>query len=145
LPGIPLKIAYPKLDITFLDSIAKKVQTVGMLASHITKHGLRAVRNRAEELPNDPKHRGPYDVVVSRATAPLVDLMKWSRPVLKPAGKILTLKGGDLTEEIRQAQTKFRDAQITVVDLAVRGVDWFTEEEKKVVEVTFPSKIIAEE
>ncbi|MBX7216565.1 MAG: 16S rRNA (guanine(527)-N(7))-methyltransferase RsmG [Candidatus Kapabacteria bacterium] len=138
LPGIPLKIAYPKLDITLLDSIAKKVQTVGMMASHITKHGLRAVRNRAEELPNDPKNRGPYDLVVSRATAPLVDLIKWSRPVLKPDGKILTLKGGDLTEEIRQAQTKHRDAQIAVVELSVRGVEWFTEEEKKVVEVTFP-------
>src|SRR5690606_25183143 len=83
LPGIPLKIIYPKLDVTLLDSIAKKVQTTGMIASHITKHELRAVRNRAEELPNDPRHKGPYDVIVSRATAPLVDLMKWSQPILK--------------------------------------------------------------
>lgn len=83
LPGIPLKIINPKLDVTLLDSIAKKAQTVGMLASHITKHGLRAIRNRAEEMLNDPKHKGPYDLVVSRATAPLVDLMKWSQPILK--------------------------------------------------------------
>ncbi len=137
LPGIPLKIVNPKLDITLLDSIAKKVQTVGMLASHLTKHGLRAVRNRAEEMPNDPKHKGPYDLVVSRATAPLVDLMKWSRPILKPGGKIVTLKGGDLTEEIRQAQTKFREAKITVIDLEVRGTDWFRQEEKKLVRVEF--------
>jgi 16S rRNA (guanine527-N7)-methyltransferase len=137
LPGIPLKIALPKLDVTLLDSIAKKVQTTGMLASHITKHGMRAVRLRAEELPNDPKLKGPYDVVVSRATAPLVDLLKWSHPVLKPGGKILTLKGGALTEEIAQAQARFPDASIAVRDVVVQGVDWFANEEKKLVRVTF--------
>jgi 16S rRNA (guanine527-N7)-methyltransferase len=139
LPGIPLKILNPKFDVTLLDSIAKKVQTVGMMAGHITRHGLRAVRNRAEELPNDPKLRGPYDLIVSRATAPLVDLMKWSKPVLKPGHKILTLKGGALTEEIRQAQTKFPDAEITGIDLDVRGADWFRKVEKKLVRVTWPA------
>ncbi len=138
LPGIPLKIINPKFDVTLLDSIAKKVQTVGMMASHITKHGLRAIRLRAEELPNDPKHKGPYDLVVSRATAPLVDLMKWSRPILAETGKILTLKGGDLTEEIRQAQTKFKEAEITVLELKVRGSNWFAEEQKQLVRVTWP-------
>jgi 16S rRNA (guanine527-N7)-methyltransferase len=137
LPGIPLKIINPKFDVTLLDSIAKKVQTTSMLASHITKHGLRAVRNRAEELPNDPKNKGPYDLVVSRATAPLVDLMKWSKPILKREGKILTLKGGALVEEIRQAQTMFPHAEITVIDLDVRGVDWFQQEEKRLVRVRF--------
>jgi 16S rRNA (guanine527-N7)-methyltransferase len=137
LPGIPLKIALPKLDMTLLDSIAKKVQTTGMLASHITKHGMRAVRLRAEELPNDPKLKGPYDVVVSRATAPLVDLMKWAQPVLKPGGKILTLKGGALTDEITQAQSKFPNASVTVIDIDVKGVEWFSTEEKKIVRVTF--------
>jgi len=140
LPGIPLKILNPKFDITLLDSITKKVQTVGMLASHITKHGLRAARLRAEELPNDPKLKGPYDLVVSRATAPLVDLMKWSHPILKPEGKLLTLKGGTLTEEIRQAQVKFPDAETAVLDLNVRGVDWFTQEEKRLVRVTWPAE-----
>lgn len=138
LPGIPLKIINPKLDVTLLDSIAKKVQTASMLASHITKHGLRAVRNRAEELPNDTTARGPYEAVVSRATAPLVDLMKWAQPVLKPGGKILTLKGGDLTEEIRQAQRKFPEAEITIIPLDVRGADWFAREEKRLVRVRWP-------
>lgn len=135
LPGIPLKIVNPKYDVTLLDSIAKKVSTTGMIAGHVTKHGLRAARLRAEELANDTKLRGPYDVIVSRATAPLVDLVKWSRPVLRPGARILALKGGELTEEIRQAQTKFPDATISVHPLRVRGVDWFEVEEKKVVKV----------
>ncbi|MBC8146271.1 MAG: 16S rRNA (guanine(527)-N(7))-methyltransferase RsmG [bacterium] len=137
LPGIPLKIALPKLDVTLLDSIAKKVQTTGMLASHISKHGIRAVRQRAEELPNDPSLKGPYDVVVSRATAPLVDLMKWSHPILKPGGKILTLKGGALTDEVEHAQSRFPNASISILDIDVKGVEWFVAEEKKLVRVTF--------
>lgn len=141
LPGIPLKIINPKFDVTLLDSIAKKVQTVGMIAGHITKHGMRAERERAEELANRDKLKGPYDVVVSRATAPLVDLMKWSRPVLKSDGVILTLKGGDLTEEIRQAQTKFKDAEITVIDLHVGGCDWFEREEKRLVRVRWDAPL----
>ncbi len=143
LPGIPLKIINPKFDVTLLDSIAKKVQTVGMIAGHITKHGMRAERERAEELANREKLKGPYDVIVSRATAPLVDLMKWSRPVLKPEGLILTLKGGDLTEEIRQAQTKFKDAEITVIDLHVGGCDWFEREEKRLVRVRWDAPFSA--
>ncbi len=139
LPGIPLKIINPKFDVVLLDSIAKKVQTVGMIAGHITKHGLIAVRDRAEELANRPNLKGPYDLIVSRATAPLVDLMKWSKPVLKATGKILTLKGGTLDEEIRQAQTKFKDAEITELALHVRGCDWFEAEEKKLIRVRWPA------
>jgi 16S rRNA (guanine527-N7)-methyltransferase len=109
-----------------------------MLASHITKHGLRVARIRAEELANDPRLRGPYDVVVSRATAPLVDLMKWSRPLLKTDGKLLTLKGGALVEEIDQSRAKFLDASIEVIEIRPVGVDWFEKEEKRLVKVTWP-------
>lgn len=135
LPGIPLKIAHPKFDVTLLDSIARKVSTTRMIASHVSQQGLRAIRLRAEELVNDAKLKGPYDLVVSRATAPLVDLMKWSLPILRQSAPILTLKGGDLTEEIRQAQTKYPGATITIIPLRVRGVDWFEAEEKKAVKV----------
>lgn len=137
LPGIPLKIASPKLDMTLLDSIAKKVRTTGMLASHITKHGLQAIRNRAEELPNEPRQANSYDVVVSRATAPLVDLMAWSRPLLKRGGRIVALKGGALTDEVEQAQSKHPDGTISVMDIEVRGIEWFREENKRIVTVTF--------
>ncbi len=136
LPGIPIKIVNRKFDVTLLDSIAKKVNTVRMLAGHVTPHGLNVVRNRAEELSKDPRFGKPYDLIVSRATAPLVDLMKWSVPLLKPQGKILTLKGGDLTDEISQAQRRFPNASITVIDLRVAGTDWFEQERKAVVRVT---------
>lgn len=133
LPGIPLKIARPKLDMTLLDSIAKKVNTVSMLASHITKHGLRAIRNRAEELPQEKEHVRAYDVVVSRATAPLVDLMTWSEPLLKEGGQIVALKGGALTNEVEHASGKHPGSSIEIHDIEIRGVDWFQKENKRIV------------
>jgi hypothetical protein len=63
--------------------------------------------------------------------------MKWSVPLLKPDGTILTLKGGDLTDEISHARNKFPDAAISVIDLHVNGTDWFEKEQKKVVKVVF--------
>ena len=136
LPGIPMKIAAPKLDVTLLDSIAKKVRTTGMLASHITKHGLRAIRERSEELANDPTHIGKYDIIVARAVAPLVDLMVWSQPLLKPDGVIIALKGGALTDEIDHARGKFPDAKIEILDITLRGNEWFVQENKRIVRVS---------
>ncbi|MGE3799557.1 MAG: 16S rRNA (guanine(527)-N(7))-methyltransferase RsmG [Candidatus Kapaibacterium sp.] len=140
LPGIPIKITLPKLDVTMLDSIAKKVRTTGMLASHISEHGLRAIRERAEELVNDPQHVGAYDAVVARAVAPLVDLIGWAKPLLKPQGSIVALKGGALTDEIDHALHKFPEAQIQILDIEVRGTDWFTQENKRIVTVRFDSE-----
>ena len=135
LPGIPLKIAQPNLDMTLIDSIAKKAQTVGMLAGHITSLGLRALRTRVEALGDLPSNHGKYDLVVSRAVAPLVDLIKWSKPLLRKGGRILAYKGGDLTEELQQAQTKYPTVSVVIHEIHVKGTDWFEQEEKKLVEV----------
>lgn len=137
LPGIPIKIVSPKLDVTLLDSIAKKVNTVSMLASHVTPHALRAIRNRAEELPKERKQAKSYDVVVSRATAPLVDLMTWSKPLLKDGGRIVALKGGALTNEVDHAQGKHPNSTITIQDINILGVEWFLQENKRIVIAEF--------
>ncbi len=139
LPGIPIKIALPKLDVTMLDSIAKKVRTTSMLASHIAKHGLHSIRNRAEELANEERHVNAYDVVIARAVAPLVDLMTWAKPLLKPDGKIVALKGGALTDEMDHAVNRFPDADIRILDIDLRGTDWFAKENKRIVTVQFPA------
>ena len=135
LPGIPIKIARPKLDITLVDSIAKKVRTTSMLASHLVKGGLQTIRIRAEELANDPEHTNAYDVVIARAVAPLVDLMTWAEPLLKNDGKIVALKGGALTDEVDHARNKFPEASIDIQDIELHGVDWFAKENKRIVVV----------
>ena len=135
LPGIPIKIARPGLDVVLLDSIAKKVKTTEMLASHVVEHGLVALRERAEELPKYPEYAEGFDLIVARAVAPLVDLITWSRPLLKPDGLMVLLKGGTLIDEMEHAVGKHPDAQITIHDIELVGLDWFERENKRIVTV----------
>lgn len=133
IPGIPMKIVRPDLDVLLVDSIAKKVRTTGMLASHITKHGLRAMRTRVEELVDDPKHRAGYDVVTARAVAPIGRLLDWTRGLLKPGGSFVFLKGGDLVSEIADATRRHPDVTIEVEPIVLKGTDWFASQDKRIV------------
>ena len=136
LPGIPLKIARPGLDMVLLDSISKKVKTVEMLASHVIDHGLSAIRERAEEMPTYPEYAGSFDLVIARAVAPLVDLIGWARPLLRPGtGRMVLLKGGTLIDELEHATGKHPDAEVTIHDIVLTGIGWFEEEQKRIVTV----------
>lgn len=138
LPGIPMKIVHPALDIVLLDSIAKKVKTTEMLASHVIDHGLKAFRERAEEMPNYPEYAEGFDLVIARAVAPLVDLIGWAKPLLKPgSGRMVLLKGGTLVDELDHAVGKHPDAQVTIHEIKLTGTDWFADEQKRIVTVHF--------
>ncbi len=137
LPGIPLKIVAPSLNITLADSIQKKITACTAMLSELGLSGTQAICSRAEELARIPAHANTYDVVLSRAVAPLQDLAKWSRGLLKPGGVLLSLKGGELSEEIRRAEL-IKDIQaITIHSLDLNGYDDFLREEKKLVLVNF--------
>lgn len=98
-PGIPLSVFFPETQFTLVDSIAKKIKVVNEVIQATELKNATAICDRAENL------KGEYDYVVSRATAPLTDLFKWSR--LKIARKqqhampngIICLKGGDVATE----------------------------------------------
>ena len=121
-PGIPLAIFFPEVKFHLVDSIAKKLKVVQAVADAIALANVTTQHVRAEEI-TDKK----FDFVVSRAVAPLKDLWKWSKPLLKKnpkyeirkqeSDKLLTpgsrlptqhpglicLKGGDLTTEIQES------------------------------------------
>ena len=103
-PGIPLAIYFPEVQFHLVDSIAKKLKIVDAVANAIGLQNVTTQHIRAEEI----KSR-KFDFVVSRAVAPLKDLWKWSKPLLKkgnmqelPNG-LISLKGGDLTQEIHDS------------------------------------------
>ncbi|SEK72719.1 16S rRNA (guanine(527)-N(7))-methyltransferase RsmG [Parapedobacter koreensis] len=105
-PGIPLAILFPEVHFQLVDSIGKKIKVVREVAAAIGLKNVEADHIRAEQL--DEK----YDFIVSRAVTRLVDFYPWvSNKLLKkdknaiPNG-ILYLKGGNLTEEIREARLK---------------------------------------
>ena len=99
-PGIPLSLIFPEVNFTMVDSIAKKVRVVSEIITELKLKNATAVCSRAEEL------NGSFDFVVSRATAPLNELYKWSRLLISKQQKnavpngIICLKGGDLTLEL---------------------------------------------
>ncbi len=102
-PGIPLSILYPDCTFHLVDSIAKKIKVVQDVAEQLGLENVKAEQARVEEL------KFQYDVIVTRAVAPLTTLARWTKGklIMKSAKKVtglICLKGGDLTEEINEAK-----------------------------------------
>lgn len=106
-PGIPLAIFFPEVSFHLVDSINKKLKVVDEIATAIGLKNLTTQHTRAEDIKNRQ-----FDVIVSRAVAPLKELWHWSKPLIKknkdleaPNG-LICLKGGDLTKEIFESSCK---------------------------------------
>jgi 16S rRNA (guanine527-N7)-methyltransferase len=140
LPGIPLIIARPDLRMVFVDSVRKKLRTTEMLAHHTGHRFSQAICARVEQLADQmPSYRGAFDVILARAVAETRTLLEWTRPLLKPSGMHLFLKGGDLSDEIEQARRSFPDAVIVERPLRLHGLSWLEEQQKKLLIVTWRS------
>ena len=103
-PGIPLAIFFPEVHFHLADSINKKLKVVNAVAEATGLKNVSTQHIRAEDI-KDRK----FDVVISRAVAPLKDLWRWSKPLLKRGGNpggLICLKGGDLAAEIVESQCK---------------------------------------
>jgi 16S rRNA (guanine527-N7)-methyltransferase len=98
LPGVPLAIARPDLDLTLLEPMARRVEWL----EHVTATlglGVSVVRGRAEE--SAIKQRvGGADVVIARAVAPLAKLCEWSLPLLRRGGSLVAMKGASAADEV---------------------------------------------
>jgi 16S rRNA (guanine527-N7)-methyltransferase len=123
LPGIPVTIARPQLDLTLLESTGKKV---GVLDEFIETLGLpncRAVQQRAEVFGQDAKHRAHYDAAVSRAIGNMSAVLEYSLPLVKEGGRVLAMKGPKVEQEL--------DAATDALDVLGAGdlqvVDAYTE------------------
>lgn len=91
-PGIPLKIVMPELKVTLLDSVGKKVKAMNYFIEQLGMTAISAIQERAEILAKHPEHAHQYDIVVSRATAYMSEILIWSVPFLAPHGKIILYK-----------------------------------------------------
>lgn len=124
-PGIPLAIYFPEVKFHLVDSIAKKIKVADAIVESIGLKNVTTQHTRAEEIRNLK-----FDFVVSRAVAPLKDLWKWSKPLLKKSREslvqssesthnqyhtqpgLICLKGGDLAKEIQESGTRPRVIEI---------------------------------
>ncbi|MDI6780050.1 MAG: 16S rRNA (guanine(527)-N(7))-methyltransferase RsmG [Bacteroidota bacterium] len=141
LPGIPVKILRPDIDLTLVDSIKKKIDAINEFVQKLRLLRTKAIWSRAEDLGKE--HLNHYNIVISRAVAPLKDLIKWSYPLIKKGGTstlssvLIALKGGDLEKEIKQAKLYGKYKEIDVKDLIIAGIDTTVLEDKKIVVVKF--------
>lgn len=102
-PGIPLKIMFPEIKVTLLDSLQKRVNFLNEVIAELGLEGITAIHNRAEDGARDPKLRDGFDLVVSRAVASLPVLSEYCLPYVKPGGFLIAYKSGDIKDELSGA------------------------------------------
>lgn len=100
-PGIPLKILYPEIEITLIDSIQKKTAALEDIVRNRKLKKVKVISGRAEEISENKIFRKKYDIVISKAVAPLDKLFLWGKDLLNIKGEMLCIKGGDLTDELK--------------------------------------------
>lgn len=114
-PGIPLAIFFPEVHFHMVDSIGKKLKVVEAVADAVGLKNVTVQHTRAEDIKNKK-----FDVAISRAVAPLKELLQWSNAVLNRNSKVkrlndegnavarglICLKGGDLAQEISESGAK---------------------------------------
>ncbi len=99
-PGIPLKIAFPDLKITLLDSLNKRVKFLNAVIEELEIADICAVHGRAEDLGRDATYREQYDLCVSRAVANTATLSEYCLPFVSVGGKFVLYKSGKIDEEL---------------------------------------------
>ena len=103
-PGIPLKIAFPNLSITLLDSLGKRVNFLKEVIGALGLEGIEAIHGRAEDYAKPNMLREQFDVCVSRAVANLSSLSEYCIPYVKVGGLFISYKSEKLAEEKAAAE-----------------------------------------
>lgn len=103
-PGIPLKIAFPQLRITLMDSLNKRINFLNEVIKKLELNDIKAIHGRAEDLGRDLIHREQYDICVSRAVANLSTLSEYCMPFVKVGGCFIPYKSGKIDEELTEAK-----------------------------------------
>ena len=117
-PGIPVKIISPDTDIVLLDSLNKRIKFLDEVIDELALENIRTVHSRAEDISHKADHREKYDICVSRAVANLSTLSEYCLPLVKPDGKFISYKSGDVDEEAAGAKNavKILGGEITSIE-----------------------------
>lgn len=104
-PGIPLKIAFPNLQITLADSLNKRILFLDDVIRELGLVGIDTVHGRAEDLAKNSDYREKFDLCVSRAVANLSTLSEYCLPFVKIGGKFISYKAGECDEEVAASKS----------------------------------------
>ena len=103
-PSHPMKIIYPQLDVTIIDSLNKRINFLKLLAEELKLDKVHFYHGRAEDLAQDKAFRAQFDLVTARAVARMQVLSELTIPYLKVGGKLLALKASNAPEELDEAK-----------------------------------------
>ncbi|HGI4955343.1 TPA: 16S rRNA (guanine(527)-N(7))-methyltransferase RsmG [Streptococcus agalactiae] len=115
-PSIPMKILYPEIDITIIDSLNKRINFLNILANELELSGVHFFHGRAENFGQDKVFRAKFDIVTARAVARMQVLAELTIPFLKVNGRLIALKAAAAEEELISAEKALKTlfSQVTV-------------------------------
>ena len=103
-PSLPMKILFPELDVTIIDSLNKRINFLHLLAEELDLSGVHFYHGRAEDFAQDKAFRAQFDLVTARAVARMQVLSELTIPYLKVGGRLLALKASNAPEELEEAK-----------------------------------------
>lgn len=103
-PGIPLKIAFPEINLVLADSLNKRIRFLQEVIDDLKLKKVEALHARAEEMGRNKLYREQFDLCVSRAVANLSSLSEYCIPFVKEGGRFISYKSGEIEEEVKQAK-----------------------------------------
>ncbi len=135
LPGIPLAIMKPLMKGILVDSTSKKIDAVREFIDNLKLSNVKAENTRVESDEFKEKYANKFDLVVSRATVPLIILFRYSIPLIKDKAYLIALKGGDLDQEFKTAEMKYKAyiKKSTIFELAYKPTNTKNEKGKKLI------------
>ena len=134
-PGIPLAIMNPMMRGVLVDSIAKKTEAVQEFREKLMLGNIQVENSRVEDKEFIEKYQNSFDLVVSRATVPLIILFRYAIPLIKDKAFLVALKGGNLDEEIKKAEMKYKAyiKKMTIFEMAYKPSNLKNEKDKKLI------------
>ena len=104
-PGLPLKIVFPHLKVTLLDSLYKRIDFLNAVIEKTGLTGIETIHGRAEDFAKPGLKREIYDLCVSRAVANLATLSEYCLPYVKIGGEFIPYKSGEVADELQDAKS----------------------------------------
>ena len=110
-PSVPIALTYPQIEVFALDSIRKKINAIEHIKSNLEIKNLHTICDRAENI------KGKYDIITSRAVAPLKVISEYALPLLKNTGYFVAYKSLRTPEEIEDAKKTLKRYNAKVIDI----------------------------
>jgi len=134
-PGIPIAIMNPFLKGVLVDSTSKKIAAVQEFIDKLKLSNLTAVNERVEGENFISEYENSFDLIVSRATVPLIILFRYAVPLIKNKAYLISVKGGQLEEELKKAEMKYKAyiKKSTVFELAYKPSNIKNKKGKKLI------------